>query len=580
MQCPRCFTENEPSAVFCKNCKLVLSDVADGNVTANENVNLQNPSEGGPEIASPVICPNCGNYNRPTSKYCGRCGTSLVAQPTMPPPDAAVSARLKAERFSVGMFVHMLIGGVLTVLFYLAIWPVSSHIVFVKKFIVNGWTPYAAVFLFFWSLSMMVGKMFHVRQLRKCQSVTYIPNDARLDTDAGIAGAITAVRSTTKSQKDNTLGYRIQRILEHFRTSRSIKEASDVMLEESDSDFAALESSYTLVRVFLWTIPILGFIGTVTGVGSAVGKFATFLSAARDIENVNQIKEALTGVTKDLSLAFETTLVALLLSVIVMVIMSAVEKREKDQLRYFDTYCQDYVLRRLPTQSAAQGNGTEITDHVSFDFDAMRAQLVNTLASTFISWQNQMTQAVLNSLSTSWEAAGKKWQDGIAESYARQQNTLLETWKEVSQDWEQKATESYKKQQESLDKISSERQSLQGEARNLISNMTNVVKAEQDGIKEIMGAAAETVNKQHNMVQSYVGALQRTAGKLEELIELQNKLETGLLQAAGSDGLAAVLKDVRGTLQVLDPALHKLTDKPIDVNITFSAGTPTASVGR
>ena len=34
--------------------------------------------------------------------------------------------------------------------------------------------------------------------------------------------------------------------------------------EEEALDENAVESSYTMLRVFIWAIPILGFIGTVT----------------------------------------------------------------------------------------------------------------------------------------------------------------------------------------------------------------------------------------------------------------------------------------------------------------------------
>ena len=212
---------------------------------------------------------------------------------------------------------------------------------------------------------------------------------------------------------------------------------------------------------------------------------------------------------------------------------------------------------------------------VSIDHEAIAKAIVGVI----VDWQNRLIQVITTSLSKAWEEAGRKWQESTAASYAKQQEVLLETWETVSQDWKTTATETSKNQQQTLDKMAAERESLQEEAKKLLSNMTNVLKSEQDSIKEILGTTTETVQKQHNMVQSYVGALQRAGGKLGELVQLQNKLEEGLLRAAGSDGLAAVLKDVRGALSTMDPALRKLVDKPIDVEVHFVAGPPAVTGG-
>ncbi len=115
-------------------------------------------------------------------------------------------------------------------------------------------------------------------------------------------------------------------------------------------------SSYTLLKTFIWAIPILGFIGTVQGLGSAVGGFGAGLDQATDI---SVIKDSLTSITVGLAVAFDTTLVALVMSVILMFPMSSMQKSEEDLLSRIDDYCADHLLKRLRERhSGGNGDGT------------------------------------------------------------------------------------------------------------------------------------------------------------------------------------------------------------------------------
>jgi hypothetical protein len=103
-----------------------------------------------------------------------------------------------------------------------------------------------------------------------------------------------------------------------------------------------VDSSYTIVKVFIWAIPILGFIGTVLGISTAVSSFD--LEAAGSIE---VIQKQLGEVTGGLSEAFDTTLISLIFSLCVMFPTSLLQKAEEDILNQVDDYCNEYLLKRL-----------------------------------------------------------------------------------------------------------------------------------------------------------------------------------------------------------------------------------------
>ncbi len=68
----------------------------------------------------------------------------------------------------------------------------------------------------------------------------------------------------------------------------------------ADRDAVAAQGSYALVRMFIWAIPILGFLGTVVGIAMALGRLAP-----------QQLEESLPQVMASLTVAFNTTILAL-----------------------------------------------------------------------------------------------------------------------------------------------------------------------------------------------------------------------------------------------------------------------------
>ena len=134
-----------------------------------------------------------------------------------------------------------------------------------------------------------------------------------------------------------------------------------MLKSQSEIDATMVDSSYVLIKVFIWAIPILGFIGTVLGISDAVSSFGGEMGAAADID---VIKEKLGQVTGGLSEAFDTTLVSLAFSLCVMFPTSVMQKNEEDLLNKVDEYCNEYFLKRLrePNDGTEQGVHAHPTD--------------------------------------------------------------------------------------------------------------------------------------------------------------------------------------------------------------------------
>jgi biopolymer transport protein ExbB/TolQ len=143
------------------------------------------------------------------------------------------------------------------------------------------------------------------------------------------------------AKKYSMVTARVSRILGTYINSGSRKAASEFALDDSSFYLTASESSYTLPRILVWSIPLLGFIGTVLGISSAVNGFAGFLNNTTEID---KIKEGIGTVTSGLAVAFDTTLLALLLSVLVMIPLVLVERLEAKLLLATDVFINDQLL--------------------------------------------------------------------------------------------------------------------------------------------------------------------------------------------------------------------------------------------
>lgn len=117
-----------------------------------------------------------------------------------------------------------------------------------------------------------------------------------------------------------------------FRANKSTSEALDMLGAQVKINKENDESEQSLIRYVAWAIPSVGFIGTVIGIANSLGAVKQNMSA-----------DELMAVTSSLNVAFDTTLVALFLSLILMYFFHLLtEKIEK-----YHTNSEQYVLENL-----------------------------------------------------------------------------------------------------------------------------------------------------------------------------------------------------------------------------------------
>jgi len=125
-----------------------------------------------------------------------------------------------------------------------------------------------------------------------------------------------------------------------------------------------MQSGYALLNVFIWAIPILGFIGTVFGIGQSVGEFSDFIRSTNGTDLNTQMRSALGGVTSGLSVAFNTTFIALVGVVPIMMLASSLRKREEDLLLSVEEYCLEDLLPNLHVRPGDEILDDAVSEHL------------------------------------------------------------------------------------------------------------------------------------------------------------------------------------------------------------------------
>jgi len=220
----------------------------------------------------------------------------------------------------------------------------------------RGWVCHAIMILTSIALTVLALKAVGLLWQRRAFGLSILPIEAGRITPDNVASAIQHVegmRAATGSagKRRRFLLERTLRTLEHFAARGDIAETAAVNSSESDADAAAIASSFSLVKVLIWAIPILGFIGTVIGISDAVGAFSQSLKGAAELDS---IKGSLRAVTTGLALAFDTTLVALVASILVMLPTSRIQQAEERLVDDVDDFCVTRVLRTLSAAIAPQ----------------------------------------------------------------------------------------------------------------------------------------------------------------------------------------------------------------------------------
>jgi biopolymer transport protein ExbB/TolQ len=127
--------------------------------------------------------------------------------------------------------------------------------------------------------------------------------------------------------------------LQRFASTRNVQDVSEAVKAVCDSESARLDSELAMVRYIAWAIPSIGFIGTVRGISEALGQ--AYKAVEGDI----------IGVTESLGVAFNSTFIALVISILIMFLTHQRQLVQERLVLDAQNYCDQRLVRHLQVRS-------------------------------------------------------------------------------------------------------------------------------------------------------------------------------------------------------------------------------------
>ena len=137
---------------------------------------------------------------------------------------------------------------------------------------------------------------------------------------------------------DESLANFLKKLVIQFQTSHSIDQTHQMLNSQSDMMQVTNDLHYNMIRYITWLIPTLGFIGTVMGIMMGLDYAAS---------NDPKTDYFLGEVTAQLAVAFYTTLIALMMSTVLVFLTHLIQGKEEKLLVKTTQYCLDNFINRL-----------------------------------------------------------------------------------------------------------------------------------------------------------------------------------------------------------------------------------------
>ena len=190
-----------------------------------------------------------------------------------------------------------------------------------------------------------------------------------------------------KRFREHYLWQRLHESLHFVHRTGSTKGLEDETKYLSELDLDQQQQRYSLVRILIWATPMLGFLGTVLGISQALGGI--------NVGPENDFQEMMNGLRSSLYVAFDTTALALVLSMVLMFGQFLVDRIEMQLLKFVDYRTRQELSARFDMSATSEFGGVE-----------KMGLAVLATADQLVQRQSELWQKSIS-------AAEKAWEDSI-----------------------------------------------------------------------------------------------------------------------------------------------------------------------
>jgi biopolymer transport protein ExbB/TolQ len=189
---------------------------------------------------------------------------------------------------------------------------------------------------FIWALLILGYKAILVRRERKLleRDLIHVPEGIKLLPEDAKDYA-RQLEALPEQDKPTLVVRALQRTLDRFSSTRSIRDSAETSKAVCDSEADRLDSGLAMIRYIAWAIPAIGFIGTVRHIGDAL------------LQAHKAVTGDITGVTSGLGIAFNATFVALMLTLILMFFLHQLQQAQEQFVHDTDHWIDQHLIRHM-----------------------------------------------------------------------------------------------------------------------------------------------------------------------------------------------------------------------------------------
>lgn len=202
--------------------------------------------------------------------------------------------------------------------------------------VIKDYEQEACFILMLWALSILTYKGLVTRRQQAMldRDLLQLPPGMPIGPEDTLSLA-ERIHSLPSMQKLYLLPRALLTGVERFSATRNVQNVSNAVRDICHAEGDRLESELSVIRYIAWAIPSVGFIGTVRGIGDALGQ--AHRAVAGDI----------TGVTENLGVAFNSTFVALVISIILMFFIHQLQLQQERLVLDSEQYVDHWLIRKL-----------------------------------------------------------------------------------------------------------------------------------------------------------------------------------------------------------------------------------------
>jgi biopolymer transport protein ExbB/TolQ len=397
-------------------------------------------------------------------------------------------------------------GGLACLAFYALVVRGAAEGSFVSRYFAGHTIAYCATGLFFMGTAALLIRLFGITlQWTMLESFRLPGRSQEGQKVEETPLLLKQLDKVSAAMQDSYLVRRLREALQYVQCKGSADALESQLRHLEEVDLGRMHQGYAMVRIILSTIPILGFLGTVIGITLAIAKL-NLSGEAMD--------QSLPAVVGGLSVAFDTTALALSLSTVLLFLKFCVERVEIRLLEAVDASVSRQLIGRF------EQYGTENDPYLA-SICRMSEELITSV-------QNSMVEQA-SLLKKSFDQTGRQWSDLLHSTASTLDEVLSGAVVEGMSRHAAALNEGVQKQAHALEETLVRHAQVLNEG--LEQHSTVLIQAERELAQE---------NRRHltDVESAMSEAMLLATGRQEKLVEqngtLLQEMQTTLLEAAGS----------------------------------------------